>query len=349
MKSALLPENYLSDPEKLLKQQRKNLKRTPPCNSEDQSISSLEDQHTNRSLTSEFVARANKSLREFSAPTTANIHTRPEVDVGDNGFELKPALITMVQANQFCGKAHEDASAHLQHFLEICSTFTIKGVTRDATLLRPFPFSLLGKAKQWFYANKDRNTTWDRCSIEFLAKFFPTGKTNALCGKISTFQQQHDESFPEAWEHFQDYITECPHHGMEDWLLMQTFYHGLSTSTCETMDAATGGAFLSLNLQDATSLVEKMASNQSWNEERTQPRKRGGVHQLKEIDMLAAKMDLIMKKLEERNSEKREVMHVSDSLMTCEECGSFGHSGKNCPELQEDVNYLNNNNNYHPQ
>jgi len=65
--------------------------------------------------------------------------------------------------------------------------------------------------------------------------------------------------------------------------------------------------------------------------------------------MLAAKMDLIMKKLEERNSEKREVMHVSDSLMTCEECGSFGHSGKNCPELQEDVNYLNNNNNYHPQ
>ena len=114
MKSALLPENYLSDPEKLLKQQRKNLRRTPPCNSEDQSISSLEDQHTNRSLTSEFVARANKSLREFSAPTTANIHTRPEVDVGDNGFELKPGLINIVQANQFSGKAHEDASTHLQ-------------------------------------------------------------------------------------------------------------------------------------------------------------------------------------------------------------------------------------------
>jgi hypothetical protein len=29
------------------------------------------------------------------------------------------------------------------------------------------------------------------------------------------------------------------------------------------MDAAAGGAFLSLNLRDATSLVEKMASNQS--------------------------------------------------------------------------------------
>ena len=41
------------------------------------------------------------------------------------------------------------------------------------------------------------------------------GKTNALRGKITNFQQQNDESVPEAWERFQDYILECPHHGME--------------------------------------------------------------------------------------------------------------------------------------
>ena len=56
---------------------------------------------------------ANKTLCEFSAPTIANIRIRPTVDVGDNGFELKPALINMVQARHICGKAHEDASAHL--------------------------------------------------------------------------------------------------------------------------------------------------------------------------------------------------------------------------------------------
>jgi hypothetical protein len=50
---------------------------------------------------------------------------------------------------------------------------------------------------------------------------------------------------------------------MENWLFMQTFYHELTTSTHETMDAAAGGAFLSLNLRDATTLVKKMASNQS--------------------------------------------------------------------------------------
>ena len=64
--------------------------------------------------------------------------------------------------------------------IKIFNTFTIKGVTKDSIVLRLFPFSLLEKAKQWFYANKDRNTTWDNCSTAFLAKFFPTGKTNAL-------------------------------------------------------------------------------------------------------------------------------------------------------------------------
>jgi len=122
----------------------------------------------------------------------------------------------MVQASQFYGKTHEDASAHLQNFLEIYSTFTIKGVTRDAILLRLFPFSLLGRVKQWFYANKDKNTTWVICSTNSLAKFFPMGKTNALCGKISSFQQHNDETVPEAWERFQDYILGCPHHGMEN-------------------------------------------------------------------------------------------------------------------------------------
>jgi len=73
-----------------------------------------------------FEDMAEKTLREFSVPTTANIRTGPAVNTGENGFELKPALITMVQASQFYGIAHEDASAHLQHFLEIYNTFTIR-------------------------------------------------------------------------------------------------------------------------------------------------------------------------------------------------------------------------------
>jgi hypothetical protein len=131
---------------------------------------------------------------------------------------------------------------------------------------------------------------------------------------------------------------------------MRTFYHGLNNSTRETMDAAAGGAFLSLTIAQATTLVEKMASNQGWSEERTQTHERGGgMHHLKEVDMLSAKMDLLMKRLDERASEKNKVMHIHDSRMTCEEFRETGHSGNNCLELQEDVNYINNYYYYRPQ
>ena len=68
----------------------------------------------------------------------------------------------------------------------------------DNVRLRLFPFSLLGKAKMWFYTNKADFTTWETCSNAFLTKYFPVGKTNALRGKISGFQQLPDEAIPEA-------------------------------------------------------------------------------------------------------------------------------------------------------
>ena len=86
---------------------------------------------------------------------------------------------------------------------------------------------------------------------------------------------------------------------------MQTFYHELTNSTHENMDAAARGAFLSLTIAQATALVEKMVSNQGWNEESLQTRKRGGgMHKLKEVGMLSANIDLLMKKLEDRTNEK---------------------------------------------
>jgi hypothetical protein len=118
---------------------------------------------------------ARRCINDFSAPSSANVRTGLEMNIGDCSFELKPALINMVQQSPFCGKASEDANAHVQHFLEICSTFSIRGVTQDAVRLCLFPFSLLGKVKQWFYSNKKAVSTWEKCSNVFLTKFFSVG------------------------------------------------------------------------------------------------------------------------------------------------------------------------------
>jgi hypothetical protein len=102
------------------------------------------------------------------------------------------------------------------------------------------------------------------------------------------------------------------------------------------MDAAARGAFLSLTLTQATNLVEKMASNQAWNEEHQPRKKERGMHQLKEVHMLSAKMDLLMKRLEDKAPEKKEVIQLFESRTTCEECGNTGHSGSQCPQLEEE-------------
>ena len=100
--------NYVDDPESLLKRTRAKLKKFLALESKDNQI--------RRSLTPEFEDMANKTLHEFSTPTTANIHTGPTVNVGDNGFELKPALINMVQSSQFCGR-------HMKMRVHISNTF----------------------------------------------------------------------------------------------------------------------------------------------------------------------------------------------------------------------------------
>ena len=50
-------------------------------------------------------------------------------------------------------------------------------------------------------------------------------------------------------------------------------------------------------IDGAMALINKMVSNQSWGEERKTQK---GMHTMNETDMLSAKIDLLMKRLEER-------------------------------------------------
>ena len=116
---------------------------------------------------------AQKTLQEFSALSLENIPTGPRfaVEEGASEFELKSSLINLVQATQFSGKAHKDASAHLQNFLEIGSTIHINGVDKDVILLCLFPFSLEGKRESGFTLIKITSTTGRTCQMPFYQSF----------------------------------------------------------------------------------------------------------------------------------------------------------------------------------
>jgi hypothetical protein len=58
---------------------------------------------------------------------------------------------------------------------------------------------------------------------------------------------------------------------------------------------------------------------------------------------IAAKMDLLMKKLEA--SSNMETAKIMDAHMTCDICGNVGHSGNDCPETRQEASFINNGNN----
>ena len=115
-----LPENFIEDPEALLRRARSNL--TPPC---PVAPRTSPDDHAPP------VVMAEKTLREYLAPSADNVPIGPNVNVGNVDFELRTGLINMVQSSPLCGKANEDANAHLQQFLEICNTIIMRGVTTE--------------------------------------------------------------------------------------------------------------------------------------------------------------------------------------------------------------------------
>jgi hypothetical protein len=69
------------------------------------------------------------------------------------------------------------------------------------------------------------------------------------------------------------------------------------------------------------------------------------MHTVKEMDMLATKIDLLTKRLEEWAQDKEAMkgtVQALDSHMTCEVCGNGGHSGNDCPETHEEAANINN-------
>src|SRR5262249_61993280 len=97
------------------------------------------------------MAEQQRTMMDYTKPSfdvTNSSITRPVVAA--NTFEIKPAIIQMIQNTvQFGGLLIEDPNSHIASFLEICNTFKANGVSNDAIRLRLFPFSLRDGVKGW--------------------------------------------------------------------------------------------------------------------------------------------------------------------------------------------------------
>jgi hypothetical protein len=101
-----LPTNYVDDLEALLKRTKAKLKKVSALESEDNQI--------RQSLTPEFEAMADKTLHEFSTPTTANIRTRPIVNVGTMDSSSSQISSTWCKQASFVGR-HMKMQVHISN------------------------------------------------------------------------------------------------------------------------------------------------------------------------------------------------------------------------------------------
>ena len=67
-----------------------------------------------------------------------------------NNFELKLALITMVQQHRFTGHPSEYPNEHMGRFMRMATTVKLNGVRPEVIKLQLFPFLLRDVASTWF-------------------------------------------------------------------------------------------------------------------------------------------------------------------------------------------------------
>ena len=123
-----------------------------------------------------------------------------------NDFELEPALITMVQQNQFAGHSTENPNEHLGRFLRIANSINLSGVKPEVIQLQLFPFSLRDMALTWFNSLPHESVnTWEELMKAYFSKFFIPSLPSEQRGEIINSKHEGDENRYIAWRDLAEY------------------------------------------------------------------------------------------------------------------------------------------------
>ncbi|CAN6551449.1 unnamed protein product [Malus baccata var. baccata] len=264
---------------------------------------------------------APRTIQDFSMPQFSSRQScivYPELDA-TSSYEIKDYVINMLP--KFSGDENQDASEHVDNFLDICGTQNIKGVSDEFIRLKLFPFSLTGDARTWFKTLPARSiTSWTQLSSKFIQKFYTQSRTQRLRDHIFHFRQNKGEPLFQAWQRFKALIISCPHHQFLPWQLILYFYQHLSDECRHRLDAAADGNILGKEPDQATTIIENVVANSSqWDSRELTRNSAYEVRSSNEVDVLSRKLDAVVTMLS-RNAEP------------CGICATQTHPTHLCPQ-----------------
>ncbi|XP_022872381.1 uncharacterized protein LOC111391398, partial [Olea europaea var. sylvestris] len=195
----------------------------------------------------------------------------------------------------FSGKATKNPHEHIQAFTMLCDVISHEGMSQDAFRMRLFPHTLKEGAKIWMMSQPSRSI-------------------------VSWNDMKDRETYPEAWERFKSAFRKCPNLDVPKLSQIYLFYNGLRTEFRNIVDASAGGSILTIEVDDAHNLFERIAENQAnWLTDREAPRKAAGLHSVDAVTALAAQMEAITKKVDTLTQSVHMVQHPAS---VCAGCGA---------------------------
>ena len=90
----------------------------------------------------------------------------------------------------------------------------------------------MGRAKHWYTRTIGSvQGDWEALCSSFCLSFFPIFGVVSLRREVLSFKQKEKESLGAVWSHFNDLVNSGPDLAIQDPMLLQHFYMGLSGET----------------------------------------------------------------------------------------------------------------------
>jgi hypothetical protein len=129
-------------------------------------------------------------------------------------------------------------------FEQLCSCLVIVGMSQATLKWKLFPFSLTGRAKQWYSLNvRSMEGDWERLWKAFCLTFSLTPRVVKLWREVICFEQRRTESLGAAWARFMKTVESGPDLGIAEPVLLQHFRDGLIPESVVFIDSSSGGSF----------------------------------------------------------------------------------------------------------
>jgi hypothetical protein len=110
---------------------------------------------------------------------------------------------------------------------------------------------------------------------------------------ILSFKQNDNEHVATAWERLKIMLRTSPSHGVNELMVLHSFYNGLNYMSRSMLDSTAEWAFMTKTVNEAKAILKNMLQNFSqWHMERA-PSSSRKMNSVEEVDSLTANVHAI--------------------------------------------------------